>query len=332
MPIMSTGNVTRDRLLAKRAQFRAQYAEQDKPKQAEPASAVEAQPVSQAAPQVEPVTVAPADVAQTTPVFSFDATHVADVQPQAQPAQPVHTSDELEASRAREAELNKELESLRKERESNQKALAEYKKFQDEKAVDDYLKGLGELDTMSADDARKLVRPLLDQIRTNEQATQKRIAEERAEFDKRFASLDTQSAEAKQKKAYAALFKAHPDAAQLQYTDAFKRAMVAPVSQGSTITVGALMQAELNRGNADYAIQVLNGLKQAQPAAPDLSNVASVGSTAPTGAAPSADHSGDLLSPEQIRHYRYLAQTKQISREEFHDIMAKHKEASKQLR
>ncbi len=326
MPIMSTGNATRDRLIAKRNEFRAQYQNsqlQEQPVQQEPsvpAAPQASQPEVQQAPRAQTETVIsdPQVIAKSTDGY-MNAEQPSWGQPA--PVTDIQAPKHEEVPDTDRYQLEQELNELRKAREADKQDLEEYRKIKDAKAIDEYVSSIGELDTINPDDAKRLITPLLKRMDQEKQAVAKQLQE-----------YNQRNVVTRQQRAYEAVVKEFPDIQTLQTTDAYKRAMMSPVTPGSSLTVGQLVVAELQRGNADYAISAIKSIKQNQQPVPDLAQVASVGATAPTGSAPAPDNSGDLLTPEQIRHYRYLAQTKQISREDFHNVMAKHKEASKRLR
>ena len=329
MPIMSTGNATRDRLIAKRNEFRAQYQSEQQSTQEQPVQAEQSVPAASQASQPE---VQQASRAQTENVVS-DTQAIAKSADGYMNAEqpnwgaPAPASASIQAPKHEEVpdtdryQLEQELAELRKAREADKQDLEEYRKIKDARAIDEYVSSIGELNTIDPEDAKRLVTPLL-----------KRMDQEKQAVAQRLSDMQQRNVVTRQQRAYEAVVREFPDIQTFQTTDAYKRAMMAPVTPGSSLTVGQLVVAELQRGNADYAISAIKNIKQSQKPVPDLAQVASVGATAPTGSAPAPDISGDVLTPEQIRHYRYLAQTKRISREEFHNIMAKHKEASKRLR
>ena len=327
MPIMSTGNATRDRLIAKRNEFRAQYqseqqSTQEQPTQVEqsvPAASQASQPEVQQAPRTQTESV----VSDTQAIAKSADGYMNAEQPNwgAPASASIQAPKHEEVPDTDRYQLEQELAELRKAREADKQDLEEYRKIKDARAIDEYVSSIGELNTIDPEDAKRLVTPLL-----------KRMDQEKQAVAQRLSDMQQRNVVTRQQRAYEAVVREFPDIQTFQTTDAYKRAMMAPVTPGSSLTVGQLVVAELQRGNADYAISAIKNIKQSQKPVPDLAQVASVGATAPTGSAPAPDISGDVLTPEQIRHYRYLAQTKRISREEFHNIMAKHKEASKRLR
>ena len=124
--------------------------------------------------------------------------------------------------------------------------------------------------------------------------------------------------------------KAHPDLQQLQSTPAYAQVMMSPVQEGSAITVGEVVAAEIKKGNADYVIKVLDSVKARNGTAPNLNAIASVSANATSSGATSGhDVSVDKLTDEQIADYRFKVQTGEMSRDEFRQIMARHREASR---
>ena len=105
--------------------------------------------------------------------------------------------------------------------------------------------------------------------------------------------------------------------------------LIAPAIGTAASSVGEFVAAEIKNGNADYIIKVLDTVKQ-RSSLPDISNIASVSSNAPvSGAASDANANGESLTPDQIANYRFKVQTGEMSRDEFRQIMARHREASK---
>ena len=92
--------------------------------------------------------------------------------------------------------------------------------------------------------------------------------------------------------------------------------------------IGQLVAAEYRQGNAEYIIDVLNRIKAGVQ--PDLADVASVSpaSTTTTPSSNTAEKPG-RLSPEELAELRFKVQSRQISRQEFRDIMEKHREAQR---
>ena len=331
---MRTGNATRDRLLADRDAFRASLQapvpQPNVQQQAAPQPNVQpnAQPnVQQAAPQPDVQQVPPQDI-QVPDDFIHSVNvmgNTAAQQSQSQPSQ----NDDLDAMRGENDKLKKELEELRKAREADMASLKELNELREKQRVDKYLAEMDGLGTINGDDARKLVSPLLQRLEQTKADNAKQLQDVQASIDKRLSELDKRNTQNKVNQMYAKILKAHPDLKQLQRSQAYNDVMTSPVQEGSAITVGEFVAAEIKNGNADYIIKVLDTVKQ-RSSLPDISNIASVSSNAPvSGAASDANANGESLTPDQIANYRFKVQTGEMSRDEFRQIMARHREASK---
>ena len=314
---MRTGNATRDRLLADRDAFRASLQ----------APVPQPNVQQQAAPQPDVQQVPPQDI-QVPDDFIHSVNvmgNTAAQQPQSQPSQ----NDDLDAMRGENDKLKKELEELRKAREADMASLKELNELREKQRVDKYLAEMDGLGTINGDDARKLVSPLLQRLEQTKADNAKQLQDVQASIDKRLSELDKRNTQNKVNQMYAKILKAHPDLKQLQRSQAYNDVMTSPVQEGSAITVGEFVAAEIKNGNADYIIKVLDTVKQ-RSSLPDISNIASVSSNAPvSGAASDANANGESLTPDQIANYRFKVQTGEMSRDEFRQIMARHREASK---
>lgn len=331
---LRTGNATRDRLLADRDAFRASLQapvpQPNAQQQAAPQPNVQqnVQPnVQQAAPQPNVQQVPPQDI-QVPDDFIKSVNvmgNTAAQQPQSQPSQ----NDDLDTMRGENDKLKKELEELRKAREADMASLRELNELRENQRVDKYLAEMDGLGTINGDDARKLVSPLLQRLEQTKADNAKQLQDVQASIDKRLSELDKRNTQNKVNQMYAKILKAHPDLKQLQRSQAYNDVMTSPVQEGSAITVGEFVAAEIKNGNADYIIKVLDTVKQ-RSSLPDISNIASVSSNAPvSGAASDANANGESLTPDQIANYRFKVQTGEMSRDEFRQIMARHREASK---
>lgn len=329
---MRTGNATRDRLLADRDAFRASLQapvpQPNVQQQAAPQSNVQpnVQPnVQQAAPQPDVQQVPPQDI-QVPNDFIHSVNVMGNTA--AQQPQPSQNND-LDTMRGENDKLKKELEELRKAREADMASLKELNELKEKQRVDKYLAEMDGLGTINGDDARKLVSPLLQRLEQTKADNAKQLQDVQASIDKRLSELDKRNTQNKVNQMYAKILKAHPDLKQLQRSQAYNDVMTSPVQEGSAITVGEFVAAEIKNGNADYIIKVLDTVKQ-RSSLPDISNIASVSSNAPvSGAASDANANGESLTPDQIANYRFKVQTGEMSRDEFRQIMARHREASK---
>lgn len=339
---LRTGNATRDRILNARDEFRnnlppeqhdtqVQSQSQAQP-QVQPQSQPQAQPTNA---QQQPVVSQAQSAVQTQEQIPVPDDFVNVVNTLGTANEPVanqaSSNDDIVAMREENAKLLKEVEELRKARESDSAALDELAQYREKKRVDDYLASIdGGLGTINGDDARKLVSPLLQQIDQARKDNLKQIQDAQEAVNKRFAEYDRKSELTKSNQLYAKIMKAHPDLQQLQSTPAYAQVMMSPVQEGSAITVGEVVAAEIKKGNADYVIKVLDSVKARNGTAPNLNAIASVSANATaSGATSGHDVRSDKLTDEQIADYRFKVQTGEMSRDEFRQIMARHREASR---
>ena len=340
---LRTGNATRDRILNARDEFRSNLSQDQRETQVQTQTQVQSandQQQQSVAPQVQPVNVQQQPVATQVQSETQNPIPVPDdfvnvVNTLGTANEPVanqaSSNADIVAMREENAKLLKEVEELRKARESDSAALDELAQYREKKRVDDYLASIdGGLGTINGDDARKLVSPLLQQIDQARKDNLKQIQDAQEAVNKRFAEYDRKSELTKSNQLYAKIMKAHPDLQQLQSTPAYAQVMMSPVQEGSAITVGEVVAAEIKKGNADYVIKVLDSVKARNGTAPNLNAIASVSANATaSGATSGHDVSGDKLTDEQIADYRFKVQTGEMSRDEFRQIMARHREASR---
>lgn len=340
---LRTGNATRDRILNARDEFRSNLSQDQRETQVQTQTQVQSandQQQQSVAPQVQSANVQQQPVAQQVQSEAQNSIPVPDdfvnvVNTLGTANEPVanqaSSNADIVAMREENAKLLKEVEELRKARESDSAALDELAQYREKKRVDDYLASIdGGLGTINGDDARKLVSPLLQQIDQARKDNLKQIQDAQEAVNKRFAEYDRKSELTKSNQLYAKIMKAHPDLQQLQSTPAYAQVMMSPVQEGSAITVGEVVAAEIKKGNADYVIKVLDSVKARNGTAPNLNAIASVSANATaSGATSGHDVSGDKLTDEQIADYRFKVQTGEMSRDEFRQIMARHREASR---
>lgn len=235
--------------------------------------------------------------------------------------------------RRKNEELLRELEDTRKQLEEARKIPDNLRALHDEQELENLLKNSGvDFRSIDMDDAKKLLAPVIQTMRQQQSASnaefQRKLAEQEETLKSRFKELDDREHYSKLEKTKAAILAAHPDLEQLQKTPEYQRTMASPIGGKSGVLIGQLVAAEYRQGNAEYIIDVLNRIKAGVQT--DLSDVASV-SPASTTTAPSAagsDKSG-RLTPEELAELRFKVQSRQISRQEFREIMEKHREAQR---
>ena len=340
---LRTGNATRDRILNARDEFRSNLSQDQRETQVQTQTQVQSandQQQQSVAPQVQPANVQQQPVAPQVQSEAQNSIPVPDdfvnvVNTLGTANEPVanqaSSNADIVAMREENAKLLKEVEELREARKSDSAALDELAQYREKKRVDDYLASIdGGLGTINGEDARKLVSPLLQQMDQARKDNLKQIQAAQEAVNKRFAEYDRKSELTKSNQLYAKIMKAHPDLQQLQSTPAYAQVMVSRIQEGSAITVGEVVAAEIKKGNADYVIKVLDSVKARNGTAPNLNAIASVSANATaSGATSGHDVSGDKLTDEQIADYRFKVQTGEMSRDEFRQIMARHREASR---
>lgn len=337
-----TGNATRDRMLQARDDFRTQNplsAPQVQPQTMVPpaqpapqqvAQAVPPQPVPQPEPPLAPQYQPSAPALEMNDEFIQSVASMGGrrQEPQGEPVPSQTDTPEVKAMREENAKLQKELEALRQHKDMDEQSVKELQQLRQQQRNAEYIKNLGEL-SIPQEDAIKLVNPLLNQVDELKRSSEERIREVTDMLDKRVADFDKKSQQQKANQVYAKIFKAHPDLQKLQSSAAYQEVMSSPISEGSLTTIGELVARELQSGNADYVIQVLNTVKQRQ-SPPDIAQFASVGGGFSAGnGAPSAPPADGRLTSDQLADLTSKVQTGQISRSEFRQAMAKHRGASK---
>jgi hypothetical protein len=213
--------------------------------------------------------------------------------------------------------LLKEIESLKKAHDEDLKAVNELAQYKKEHAADEYIKSLGDLGTISADDARRIVTPLIERSNNDLANITKQLNEVRDSVAKEFSDRDSKASARKQAAAWKKVGDTFPDLSSLQNTPVYREIMSQPIGAGVGLTVGTLVATELNKGNADYAIEVLKNIKARVAGHPaSVSEFASVNTNAPTGGT-ATSYDSNSMSLDEIADLNYLYKTKQIDRKTF---------------
>lgn len=214
------------------------------------------------------------------------------------------------------AKLLKEIEALKKAHDEDLKAVNELAQYKKEHAADEYIKSLGDLGTISADDARRLVTPLIERSNNDIANLTKQISDVRDSVSREFSERDSQASARKQAAAWKKVGDAFPDLKAIQETAAYREVMSQPIGAGVGITVGTLVATELKKGNADYALDVLKNIKaRATGNSANVADIASVNISTPAGGY--AGQSDTTMSLEDLAQLNYLYKTKQIDRKTF---------------
>lgn len=259
--------------------------------------------------------------------------------PRPQPAAPVdedddddddiqyRTVDNMEYDRVRNdaiAAMQAENDALRARLSSYEQSRDDFDKFEKDKLLDQMIDEQG-FDSISKDDARRLLNPILDGMRKQNAALGQALSAQYSNSVKQYQEL-TQKREKEQYNRFAdKIRKKFPDLAKLQQTQAYVDVMTAPVAAGSDVTVGQLVAQEYKKKNYKYINNVLKQVRDRINSVPDISANAVVGGNAPSQGSGSTE--ARPLSDSEMSDLRFKLQNRQISRQEFSDALKRHREA-----
>ena len=259
--------------------------------------------------------------------------------PRPQPAAPVdedddddddiqyRTVDNMEYDRVRNdaiAAMQAENDALRARLSSYEQSREDFDKFEKDKLIDKMIDEQG-FDSISKDDARRLLNPILDGMRKQNAALGQALSAQYNNSVKQYQEM-TKKRDAEQYNRFAdKIRKKFPDLAKLQQTQAYVDVMTAPVAAGSDVTVGQLVAQEFNKKNYKYINNVLKQVRDRINSVPDISANAVVGGNAPSQGSGSTE--ARPLSDSEMSDLRFKLQNRQISRQEFSDALKRHREA-----
>ena len=259
--------------------------------------------------------------------------------PRPQPAAPVdedddddddiqyRTVDNMEYDRVRNdaiAAMQAENDALRARLSSYEQSRDAFDKFEKDKLLDQMIDEQG-FDSISKDDARRLLNPILDGMRKQNAALGQALSAQYSNSVKQYQEM-TAKREKEQYSHFAdKIRKKFPDLAKLQQTQAYVDIMTAPVAAGSDITVGQLVAQEYKKKNYKYINNVLKQVRDRINSVPDISANAVVGGNAPSQGSGSTE--ARPLSDSEMSDLRFKLQNRQISRQEFSDALKRHREA-----
>lgn len=259
--------------------------------------------------------------------------------PRPQPAAPVdedddddddiqyRTVDNMEYDRVRNdaiAAMQAENDALRARLSSYEQSREDFDKFEKDKLLDQMIDEQG-FDSISKDDARRLLNPILDGMRKQNAALGQALSAQYSNSVKQYQEM-TKKRDAEQYNHFAnKIRKKFPDLAKLQQTQAYVDVMRAPVAAGSDVTVGQLVAQEFNKKNYKYINNVLKQVRDRINSVPDISANAVVGGNAPSQGSGSTE--ARPLSDSEMSDLRFKLQNRQISRQEFSDALKRHREA-----
>lgn len=267
-------------------------------------------PAPQPAPKPRPAPVAPVDE---------DDDDDDDIQ--------YRTVDNMEYDRTRNdaiAAMQAENDALRARLSSYEQSREDFDKFEKDKLIDKMIDEQG-FDSISRDDARRLLNPILDGMRKQNAALGQALSAQYNNSVKQYQEM-TKKRDAEQYNHFAnKIRKKFPDLPQLQQTQAYVDVMTAPVAAGSDVTVGQLVAQEFNKKNYKYINNVLKQVRDRINSVPDISANAVVGGNAPSQGSGSTE--ARPLSDSEMSDLRFKLQNRQISRQEFSDALKRHREA-----
>lgn len=259
--------------------------------------------------------------------------------PRPQPAAPVdedddddddiqyRTVDNMEYDRVRNdavAAMQAENDALRARLSSYEQSREDFDKFEKDKLIDKMIDEQG-FDSISRDDAKRLLNPILDGMRKQNAALGQALSAQYNNSVKQYQEM-AKKRDAEQYNHFAnKIRKKFPDLAQLQQTQAYVDVMTAPVAAGSDVTVGQLVAQEYKKKNYKYINNVLKQVRDRINSVPDISANAVVGGNAPSQGSGSTE--ARPLSDSEMSDLRFKLQNRQISRQEFSDALKRHREA-----
>lgn len=237
------------------------------------------------------------------------------------------TVDNMEYDRVRNdaiAAMQAENDALRARLSSYEQSREDFDKFEKDKLLDQMIDEQG-FDSISKDDARRLLNPILDGMRKQNAALGQALSAQYSNSVKQYQEL-TQKREKEQYNHFAdKIRKKFPDLPKLQQTQAYVDVMTAPVAAGSDVTVGQLVAQEYKKKNYKYINNVLKQVRDRINSVPDISANAVVGGNAPSQGSGSTE--ARPLSDSEMSDLRFKLQNRQISRQEFSDALKRHREA-----
>ena len=267
-------------------------------------------PAPQPAPKPRPAPVAPVDE---------DDDDDDDIQ--------YRTVDNMEYDRVRNdaiAAMQAENAALRARLSSYEQSREDFDKFEKGKLIDKIIDEQG-FDSISKDDARRLLNPIFDGMRKQNAALGQALSAQYNNSVKQYKEMTAKREKAQYNHFADKIRKKFPDLPQLQETQAYVDVMTAPVAAGSDVTVGDLVVKEFYKKNYKYINNVLKQVRDRINSVPDISANAVVGGNAPSQGSGSTE--ARPLSDSEMSDLRFKLQNRQISRQEFSDALKRHREA-----
>lgn len=237
------------------------------------------------------------------------------------------TVDNMDYDRVRNdaiAAMQAENDALRARLSSYEQSRSDFDKYERDKYIDKMIDEQG-FDSISRDDAKRLLGPVFDGMRQQNAALGQALSAQYNNSVKQYKEL-TRKRDTEHYNRFAdKIRKKFPDLAQLQRTQAYVDVMRAPVAEGSDVTVGDLVAKEFQKRNYKYINNVLKQVRDRINSVPDISASAVIGGNAPSQGSGSME--AKPLSDSEMSDLRFKLQNRQISRQEFSDALKRHREA-----
>ena len=222
------------------------------------------------------------------------------------------------------AAMQAENDALRARLSSYEQSREDFDKFEKNKLIDKMIDEQG-FDSISRDDAKRLLNPILDGMRKQNAVLGQALSAQYNNSVKQYQEM-AKKRDAEQYSHFAnKIRKKFPDLAKLQQTQAYVDVMRAPVAAGSDVTVGQLVAQEYKKKNYKYINNVLKQVRDRINSVPDISASAVIGGNAPSQGSGSME--AKPLSDSEMSDLRFKLQNRQISRQEFSDALKRHREA-----
>lgn len=230
--------------------------------------------------------------------------------------------------------LKKQLEETRQAMQAMQEEAAKYRAMEEDRFIDNYIDREGDaFVSIDREDARRLLKPLYqtfrDEMGKRSQQSEARLRELSDSVQKRLDDMQLREEQERLTRFRNAVLKAHPDLADLQTTDAYRRVMLTPVASNSDLLIGNVVATEFQKGNVEYVNQVLDQIRaEAGRSRPQsLETIASVSGSG-TATAPAAPTDDGEMSLDKLEQMKVDVQTGKMSRKEFREAMQKYRGAS----
>ena len=229
-------------------------------------------------------------------------------------------------------ELRKQLEEARQLVQTMQAEAAQHQAKAADRFIDDYLDREGDaFVSIDREDARRLLKPMYQAFREEfgkrAQQTEETVRGFTESVQQRLDGMQQREEAEHMARAREAVMRAHPDLAELQNTDAYRRVMLTPVGGNANVLLGNVVASEFQKGNAEYVNQVLDQIRaEAGRDAPrPLADIASVSGSGTVTAPALPDNDNSTMDLSQLEQLKADFQTGKVSRKEFREAMRRYR-------